>query len=326
MKQIFALLVFCLSSLIAIAQSPYDLDVELGNSYAPLVEQQMGLYRDPVANQYIKELGARLTNGIQGIPFSFEFNIVDTPEPNAFAIAGGHIYVTRGILCIANNEQELAGVIGHEIIHVLERHTVEQMKKSITPSLLKLPGILVGRVSPGLGTIINAPIGLGSKLFMSSYSRGQEKEADRLGINLGARSGYDPQQLAVILNNLSDEVEALTGEAEKKSYFADHPFTPKRAEYINKSSDKIDWTPKPPIAMDGESFLKKFDGMYFGHDPAQGVFQGQNFLHPDLGLYIKFPQEWQTENSPSGVGAGREDGAGLIYLTIPDTLASPKAL
>jgi len=325
-KYLFLLFVFSAHFPSAFSQSSYDLDVQLGASYAPMVEQQMGLYYDDDATSYIQALGARLTEKVRGVPFKFQFTIVDSPEPNAFAIPGGHVYVTRGILSVANNEQELAGVIGHEIIHVLERHTVQQMQKSLAPSLLKLPGALVGKVSPGLGALINAPLGLGSKLFMANYGRGQEREADKLGIQLAARSGYNPQQLAVILTNLSDQVKALTGNAEKVNYFSDHPFTPKRADYINKSSVKIDWKPLPPIAEPGRDFLSKFDGMYFGSNPAQGVFQDNKFLHPDLGIFIDFPEGWTKENNPQAVAAADKEGNGLVYLTVPDTLASPAAL
>jgi predicted Zn-dependent protease len=137
---------------------------------------------------------------------------------------------------------------------------------------------------------------------------------------------FYPQQLAVILTNLSDEVEALTGTAEKVNYFSDHPFTPQRADYINKSSVKIDWTPREPIAADRRQFLSKFDGMYFGGNPAQGVFQKNNFLHPDLGIFMKMPDEWTRENNPQAVAAADKEGNGLVYLTVPDTIASPAAL
>ncbi len=163
-------------------------------------------------------------------------------EPNAFALPGGYIYVSRGLLSLVNDEAELACVIGHEMIHVTKRHSVKQMKKSIFPAILHIPGAVVGLFNQDLGRIINTPVSFGSELFLSNYSRKQETESDELGIKIASQAGYDPSRLTVILDNLAKDVALLTGEEEKKSYFSTHPITPKRIERIEKELPALNWT------------------------------------------------------------------------------------
>ncbi len=142
--------------------------------------------------------------------FEFKFHLVDMEEPNAFALPGGHIYVTRGILPLIQTEDELAGIIGHEIMHVIQRHSVKQFNREIVPAVLKVPGNIINAITfSRLGNIINVPIDIIASPFIAKYSRKHEKEADDLGIDLAARAGYDPAQLANALERLSKEIEVI---------------------------------------------------------------------------------------------------------------------
>ena len=134
-------------------------DVEQGAEVAKLVEQQIGLYSLPQTEAYLREVGGRLVTMVNDPRWKFSFQIVDQAEPNAFAIPGGGLYVSRGLLVLINREDELAGVLGHEIAHVTQRHSARQQRKGILPGLLSLPGNVVGNVvGENLGALINAPI------------------------------------------------------------------------------------------------------------------------------------------------------------------------
>jgi len=304
----------------------FSYDKKIGAEAAKQVESTMGLYNDSSLNAYVNSVGQRLVDILQDPPVDFQFNVVDAAEPNAFALPGGYIYVTRGILNLVNDESELACVIGHEMIHVTKRHSVKQMKKGILPGLLRIPGALVGLANEKLGRIIDAPLALGSAIYLSNYSRGQEKEADKYGIKLASQAGYDPNNLAVILHSLSKEVERMTGEEEKRSYLASHPYTPKRESYLAKEIEKLEWIRKEAIADDKETLYGKLDGMYFGHNPQQGIFQENIFKQPDMNFAITFPEKWETVNIPVAVGASQPDGEAQIVFRLDNPESDPDSL
>jgi predicted Zn-dependent protease len=304
----------------------YSYDKKIGAENAKQVPLTMGIYNDSILTAYVTSVGERLVNQADNVPLDFNFHIVDMQEPNAFALPGGYIYVTRGVLSLVNDESELACVMGHEMIHAIERHSVKQMKKKILPGLLQIPGAIVGIVNPNLGNLINTPLQVGSSLFLSSYSRSQEKEADRLGVDLASKAGYDPAKLAVILESLQKDVETLTGEEEKKSYFSSHPYTPKRVSYLDKEVSKLNWTPKEPIADSKKELFGLLKGMCYGDNPEQGVFKENTFLHPDMNFTITFPDKWKTQNIPVAVGAMQPDGGARVVLQLADTVADPDSL
>jgi predicted Zn-dependent protease len=304
----------------------FSYDKQIGAEAAVQVEQTIGIYPDSNLTAYINSVGQRLAGVLGEIPVDFQFSVLDMAEPNAFALPGGYVYVSRGLLSLVNDEAELAGILGHEMIHVTKRHSVKQMKKSIFPGLLQIPGAIVGIFNSELGTLINTPVSLGTELFLSNYSRKQESEADRLGISLAAEAGYDPEKLAEILNHLASDVELLTGEAEKKSYFSSHPFTPTRIENINKEAEAITWQEKPSILPDKTNLYRIFDGLVYGQNPAQGIFDSNIFIHPDLEIAIVFPPKWQTFNYPVAVGATQPENEGKLVFMIENAGTQPDSL
>jgi len=289
-------------------------DKEIGDKGALQVISQMGIYDDSLKTAFVNKLGQNLVNKLDVKLFDYNFSIVDRSEPNAFALPAGHIYVTRGLMVLANNEDQLAGVIGHEIIHSQKRHTIKQMRKSILPGLLQIPGALAGVFSPGLAVALS-PLTAGSKAIIASYGRGHEKEADELGISIAAKAGYKPTELAVILASLSAEVALLTGEEEKKNWLSDHPYTPKRLTYINKQSEKVEVSNDQPISKSNEAFLQQLDGLIYGENPRQGVFQKNKFLHPEMNFTIDFPENWTYINTRTAVGAIDTTNSAVIYLS-----------
>lgn len=299
-----------------------ELDKELGAENAKLVEAQMGLYDKKEMTEYIRSIGNRLLENLENNPFEFQFFIADDPIPNAFALPGGYVYVTRGILSIITSEDELACVMGHEIIHVTQRHSIKQMRSSFLPRLLELPGAIVGSVvNEDLGNLLNLPITTSNTLLLSSYSRKHEKESDAKGIELASKAGYDPMAMGTILDRLSLTVEVITNEKEKKSYFSSHPYTPDRVENITKETSKLEWIETSKISDD---FPAPLDGMVFGENPRKGIFNEQVFVHPDLDFTLTFPDGWETFNQASAVGAINTNRQAGIFLGLEDPSRSPK--
>lgn len=315
---------FVLGGCLPLALTPIELDQQLGAQTAKQVDEQIGLYKAPVTAGYVRAIGGRLAGHLEEKQFQFVFNLVDQQDPNAFAAPGGYVYVSRGLLALANSEAELAGVLGHEISHVTQRHSVRQSRKGILPGLLTVPGRIVGRVlSKNVGALLNAPINAMGSVYMASYSRGQESEADQLGMRLAAASGYDPASLAVILGHLEQAQEAQTGKAAQFSFFASHPMTPDRVKAIDKTSAALQWTTQPPIAAGGREFLHQIDGLVLEEDPAQGVFKGRQFFHPDVNFTITFPEKWKTLNTPSGVAALTEKKEAMAVIGLAGKDADP---
>jgi predicted Zn-dependent protease len=292
-----------------------SLDKKLGAENALKVEQEMGIYRHDSLHNLVNSIGKKLVSELKNNPFEFRFFLVDTPEPNAFALPGGYVYVTRGILPLIQTEDELAGIMAHEIIHVTQRHSIKQMKKSIVGGILMIPGnVLNAATGTNIGNVLNIPIGITSQAFISKYSRGHESEADKLGIQLAARAGYKTDALADALGRLSKTIEEYTGEPEKKGYFADHPYTPSRVTAIRKSAPDFKPVNPSPVTASHDEFLRKFNGLVFGLNPQQGMFIDSLFVHPDLGIAWFTPPGWSTMNKPVVAGAVARKGDGIVIM------------
>ncbi|HZV03191.1 MAG TPA: M48 family metalloprotease [Planctomycetota bacterium] len=281
-----------------------------GKEMSREVERQNGLYAAP-AQTWVDAVGKRLVSRLSPDvqrAWDFHFEIVDQLEPNAFALPGGQIYVTRGLLPLVVEEDELAGVLAHEVSHVTEHHAGRRLRRAILPALLSLPGKIVGVFEPALGTLIAAPWEVMGALHLASYSREQESDADRLGVALAARSGYDPRALERILARLEKDAARLSGKEHRPSFFDDHPSTPTRERDIGREASQITWSREAPLKSSPD-VVAALDGVVWGGNPAQGVFRDELFLHPDLGFAVQFPGGWRTVNTASAVCATRGEDA-----------------
>jgi predicted Zn-dependent protease len=280
----------------------------LGDDEAKKVEQEMGLLRAPALESYVRAVGEKLSAVSERPEGPWQFQVVDTRDANAFALPGGYVYVTRGLLALLNSEDELAGVLGHEIAHVTARHSTKRIGAAVVTAPVTiatgLAGFAVGIVSPVLGSAV-AGTGqvLTSGLVLAPFSRDQEHEADEIGQALAAKAGYDPAGLPGFLHTLDREVALLSGEKSSFHFFDSHPNTPDRVERTEARAKELTRGAGKPIAGKRDAFLAKLDGIVVGEDPAQGVFEKQLFLHPELGLAIQFPAGWQTKNGAESVGA-----------------------
>jgi predicted Zn-dependent protease len=304
---------------------PVERDVEIGRETAQQVAAEMGIVQDPEGTQYLNALGQRLVKVNPDRQFEYNFAIVDQYVPNAFALPGGFVYVSRGLLVLTNNEDELANVVGHEIIHVSQRHSAKQMAKARVPALLSLPGAIVGGVvSRDLGNLINAPVNIIGGAYLAAHSRQDEFEADQLGQRLAAAAGYDPAKLAPILAHLEGFVNVQTGEKRIPGFFDTHPSTPDRVERVRRDARSISWTRTKGIASNSAAYLRQLDGLIVGDDPALGVFQEQLFLQPDLDFSVMFPKDWKAVNTRQTVYAISPEEDSVMALGIAGKGTDPK--
>jgi len=289
----------------------------LGKEAAEQVAQAMGLTDDPKLTAYVQAIGQRLAEQSPRKDVPYEFHVVEMQEPNAFALPGGYIYVSRGILPILNSEAELAGVIGHEIGHVAARHSVRRISPAAPFAIVGgIVGGVTSIVSPRLGQALGAIPMLAGGLIIQPYSRDQERDADKIGVKLAADSGYDPAGLSKALHQLEREEELLFGGPRKASFFDSHPKTLERVEKTTALAKEQHGTPHPPIAATPADFLAKLDGLIVGPNPAEGVFVDDLFVQPDLGFQLQFPRGWEGTNSRQAVSASEQDGAGVVLVTI----------
>lgn len=305
----------------AIQAQSVDLDKQIGAEAAEQVVRTKGLYEGAELSRLFTSLGARLVKGLGDQPFTYRFAISDEREPNAYALPGGFVFATRTIFAIANSESELAGIIGHEIIHAHKRHSIKSARRSILPGVLAVPGSLAGVFSQQAGQILTAP----ASLMMASHSRKQEAEADNLGVQLAAAAGYDPLALKTCLDRLTRTIEQFLGEKEKKSYFDDHPATADRMEAISKAAAQAKRSEQPPILPNHDAYLRMIDGLVVGPNPQQGLFDGRTFVHPDLNFRMEMPDGWKTFNSASAFGSVEPRGKGQLVVGLIEGGQDPES-
>jgi predicted Zn-dependent protease len=287
---------------------------KLGEEEAQNVETQIGLVDDARLAAYLDALGQRLANESPRQDITYKFQVVDMIEPNAFAVPGGYVYVSRGLLALVNNEDELAGVVGHEIGHVAARHSVQKISKQapIAAVFGIVSGLtnwipIVGGVSGGVGDLTQS-------LIFAPYDRSQETQADQLGQDMAAKAGWDPAGLPAFLTTLGREGDLTTKGAHKPSFFDSHPATPDRVARTTEHAKALKQADRPPISASHDEFLARLDGLVVGQQATHGLITGQTFVHPDLGIFIQFPERWELENTPQKVVAIAPDKEAAVVV------------
>ena len=290
-KNILAIVII-IFSLHSVRGQSSDFDKKLGEKNFNKVVNTYGLYNNNSMTSYIDKVGQRLVAQLDSALFDYHFYIIDEEIPNAFALPGGYIFITKGIIPILNTEDELAGIIGHEIIHSNNRHTVRQLRKKILPGLLTLPINIVEKVVPGAG-ILTSPITTAKDMLYANYSRKFETEADEQGVTIAAKAGYDPLALTRALNRLSETIKYMTGEKEKRSYFANHPYTADREKNISSIAKNLEFSKTENITKD---FVQEFSGIIYGSNPSKGVLKDNALIQGEKDIYIQYPKHWHVDN------------------------------
>ena len=297
-------------------------EIQMGQQAAQQVEQSIGFVEDPELQAYVAAIGKRMAAKSERPNLPWEFHVVNDAAVNAFAIPGGFIYVTRGLLAHMNSEAELATVVGHEIGHVTAKHSVQQISKAQLATLgLGLGSILSSDVAQVAGI---ASQGLGV-LFLK-YGRDAENQADQLGFKYALGLNYDVREMANVFQTLNRASEAGGGGGRLPEWLSTHPNPENR---ITRTEERLDTLQAPlgNTVVGRDEFLQQIQGMTFGEDPRQGFFEGSTFYHPDMRFQLEFPDEWKTQNTPSAVVAvsPKEDAIfqlGLAGSTPPREAAS----
>ena len=289
-------------------------DIALGEREHPkLVASFGGEYDNPRIQSYIERMGNALARYAEYQEFTYKFTVVNSWIVNAFALPGGFCYVSRGLIALASNEAEIAGVLSHEIGHVNARHTAQRLAQSqLAQGLLLGAVLLTGQREVGQlgGQIANS--------VLKSYSREQELEADTLGLRYMSRAGYSPDAMVGFLDTLRDHSQI---EAEKKglpkesvdarNINATHPRTIERVQKAQALSSSYS---APNQVINRDRYLETIDGMLYGDDPKQGVVRGQEFFHPELKFRFQVPDGFVIQNNSNNVLAQRQGTNAIIVF------------
>ena len=299
-----------------------DKERQVGASEHPKILQEFGgVYDDPKVGAWIASLGGRLVAASELPKERFTFTVLDTDTVNAFALPGGYVYITRGLLALTNTEAEVAGVLAHEIGHVTARHTANRMNTAVLANLgVAALGVLTGsNAAAQLGQVVGSGL-------VAQYSQSQEFEADELGIGYMSRIGYDPMAQAEMLASLGRahalerQLAGASGEDTLGGLFASHPSTDERvaraaAEARRKRAAHAGLT------YGRETYLDRVDGLVYGDSPEQGFVRGRTFSHPKLRFTFTAPSGFELVNRPSDVVGQDKDGGAFVF----DQAPKPKA-
>jgi predicted Zn-dependent protease len=293
-------------------------EIALGRQYDQQVLQQIGAYQDRDLQAYVDRLGRELAARSERPDLPWHFAVVDDPAVNAFALPGGYIYVTRGLLDHLGSEAELAGVMGHEIGHVTGRHSVNQLSKQQLTQLGLTLGMILSPQAARYGDLAN----LAGGLIFLKFSRDDERQADELGLRYISRSGYAPQAMSTVFTLLS-RVSKVEQGGRLPDWLATHPNPDERLKLMQTYYTRL------PTGLGSEGwrrdpYLQSLDGVLYGPDPREGFFRNGVFYHPELGFRIESPRGWKGTNQKQAVVWQPRGNDALLALTLSEG-GSPRA-
>lgn len=294
-------------------------EISMGRDYAAQVTQELGAYPDSGVQAYVSRLGRELAAGTERPQLPWAFTVMDDPTVNAFALPGGFIFVTRGILTHMNSEAELATVLGHEIGHVTARHSVQQMTRQQVMQIGMVAGSIASEGIARNMDLISQAFGV----LSLKYSRNDESQADALGFRYSLNDGYDVRRM-VDMFAILQRISARAGQRIPE-WQSTHPDPGNRIEATQARLARVT-VPLDDKKVNRDQFLRVIDGMIFGDNPRQGYFKGTQFLHPDLAFQLDFPQGWKTQNQPSAVVGQSAQGDALVQLGLAGKAAPAEAL
>jgi predicted Zn-dependent protease len=285
-------------------------EISMGKSYDPQIVEQYGLYENAAMQNFINAKGKEMAALSHRPNLPYEFKILDSPVVNAFAVPGGYVYFTRGIMAHFNNEAEFAGVLGHEIGHIAAKHSVRQQTTQLLTQILFIGGIIVSKEFREFADVAQQGIGL---LFLKN-SRSHETESDELGVDYSTKAGYDARYMAGFFNTLG----RLSGdEGRLPTFLSTHPDPGDRFAKVNKlAAEKQKNMDASKLLVNRNTYLKMIDGLMYGDDPKQGFVENSVFYHPDLRFQLPVPSQWKSVNSPAQFQMAPTDGKALIVLSL----------
>ncbi|WP_373184362.1 M48 family metalloprotease [Halopseudomonas sp.] len=297
-------------------------ELAMGRQANAQISEQMPMVENAALQAYVQRIGEELARNSHRSNLEYRFQVVDSADINAFALPGGYVYMNRGLMAYMNSEAELAAVLGHEIGHVTARHGVRQQSMAMGSSIL---GQLVtmGTGMPAAGDLSNM---LGSAL-VSGYGRDMELEADGLGAEYLARSGYRPDAVLEVIGVLKDQdtfsrQQAAAQGKQVESYhglFASHPTHDQRLQQVVGQAQALSTGTSQRVGRD--DYLKAINGMVYGDSEAQGVIRDQRFYHVPLDMRLDYPAGWAVLNRPDVVIGHTPDETAFIAMTLETVTA-----
>ncbi|OEC36675.1 Putative Zn-dependent protease [Pseudomonas cuatrocienegasensis] len=295
-------------------------ELDLGQRYNQEIAKQNPRHANEALQAYVQQIGERVARASHRSQLDYRFTLVDSPDVNAFALPGGYIYIHRGLLAYLNSEAELAAVLGHEVGHVTARHSVQQQSQSTAWGLLG-QAVAIGTGIGAAGDLTNA---LGGAL-VSGYGRDMELEADGLGAQYLARSGYDPQAMIGVVEVLKNQETFARDQAARRGQpqpasgyhglFDTHPDNDRRLQEVLGPARALATGQQ---LINREAFLKHLDGLPFGDSEATGVRRGQRFYHADLDFTLGFAPGWSLVNRPDALIIHSADQQAFVAMTLED--------
>lgn len=287
-------------------------EVAMGQQADPQIVAQFGLYDDAKLQRFIEQKGQAMVKVSHRDNIKYEFKVLDSPVINAFAVPGGYVYFTRGIMAHFNNEAQFAGVLGHEIGHITARHSAQQQTKATLGQVALIGGMIASPTVAQYGQ--QAMQGL--QLLFLKFGRDDERESDRLGVEYSTKIGYDASEMADFFQTLQRQ-QVASGAGEIPNFLSSHPDPGERYETVHKLA--AEWKKKEKLTnaqVDRNSYLQMIDGMIYGEDPKQGFVENNVFYHPELKFQFPIPASWMHQNSPQAVQMAPQDGKAMMALTL----------
>jgi predicted Zn-dependent protease len=290
-----------------------------------IVAQYGGAIDSTKINQFVNEIGQKLVPYTERTDVArYNFTVLDTDDVNAFALPGGYVYITRGLLNLAQDEAQVAGVLAHELAHIQARHSAQQYSQG---TLANLGVGLLGAVIGGSGgQMASQAAGLGAQAGLMKYSRTHEYEADTLGIRYMQKAGYDPSAAARFLEMLNrntqfeSSIKGAGGNANAFSLMASHPQT---ADRINRAYAIAAQYPQAQYNLGRDRYLNAIDGMNYGGSAKSGFVRGNEFIHPDLGFRFSVPSGFEITNGAKNVIADNGKGALIVFDSVGGQSGAP---
>ena len=291
-------------------------EIELGREADKAIEARYGFYADAALQEYVDGIGRSLASRSERSQLPWTFRILDSPVINAFALPGGFVYVTRGLLAYTNSEAELAGVLGHEIGHVTGRHSRGRSRVSTWLSIGLLAGsLLSGAVCDIASTGLPQQV---SGLFLLKYSRDQERDADERGIGYATAGGYDPRGIGGFFETLQS-LEQQSDRKKVPGWVSTHPQVDDRIErseqWAREALARYGLRPDE-LFVGHREMLQAVDEVVFGENPREGYMAGDDFLHPDLRFALTFPSGWTVSNTRDSVTVVSPHESAYLQLTL----------
>ncbi len=294
-------------------------ELALGRKTNQAVLQQYTIYDNPALQRYVQTVGEKLAGKSHRSNLIYRFTVLDSKEVNAFALPGGYIYITRGLMAYLNSEAELAAVLGHEVGHVTARHSVRQYSAT---QLANIGAVLTSIFVPGMTQASNQLVQFAGGALLRGYGRTHELEADKLGAEYLARTNYNPEAMLDVIRVLKDqeifEKEQAKAEGrEPRIYhgvFATHPDNDTRLQEVISTAKSLSVAGSTNFVGKDE-YMSLIDNLVFGDSPKDGILRGSDFFHEGLGFAMRFPEKWNVTNLPDRILLTAADGVALIQIS-----------